>query len=164
MARWKVRPVGVDEFAAWSRLYRSYAAFYECETSDAHQRQIWGWIHERDWMTALVAVPVDDNDSEIGEPQGLAHLRDWVRPLRGFVCGYLDDLFVDPSVRGEGAVYALFEAINSLAIERDWGVVRWTTADDNYRARAVYDQLATRTTWITYDMTPHFTGLPPRIG
>jgi hypothetical protein len=41
-----------------------------------------------------------------------------------------------------------------LALERGWAVVRWTTADDNYRARAVYDQLATRTTWITYDMSP----------
>ena len=32
-------------------------------------------------------------------------------------------------------------------------MIRWTTADDNYRARAVYDELATRTTWITYDMS-----------
>ncbi len=32
--------------------------------------------------------------------------------------------------------------------------MRWTTADDNYRARAVYDKRAVRTTWITYDMTP----------
>ena len=49
---------------------------------------------------------------------------------------------------------ALFAEINRLAIERDWAVVRWTTADDNYRARAVYDERALRTTWITYDMTP----------
>jgi hypothetical protein len=31
-------------------------------------------------------------------------------------------------------------------------VIRWITADDNYRARAKYDQLASRTPWITYDM------------
>jgi len=31
--------------------------------------------------------------------------------------------------------------------------VRWITADNNYRGRAKYDQHATRTTWITYDMT-----------
>jgi GNAT superfamily N-acetyltransferase len=76
-----------------------------------------------------------------------------VRPLRGTVCGYLDDLFVDPSHRGSGAVDALFAAINRIALERNWAIVRWTTADDNYRARSVYDQLATRTTWITYDMS-----------
>ena len=55
---------------------------------------------------------------------------------------------------GDRVVEALFAEINRLAIERNWAVVRWTTADDNYRARAVYDKRATRTTWITYDMTP----------
>jgi hypothetical protein len=41
-------------------------------------------------------VEVDSSGTEIGEPRGLAHLREWVRPLRGVRSGYLDDLFVDP--------------------------------------------------------------------
>ena len=41
-----------------------------------------------------------------------------------------------------------------MALDRSWDVVRWTTADDNYRARATCDKIALRTTWITYDMTP----------
>jgi hypothetical protein len=82
------------------------------------------------------------------------HLRQWVRPLRGVVCGYLDDLFVEPACRGSGMVDALFAEINRIARDRDWAVVRWTTTDDNYRARSVYDRVAGRTTWITYDMTP----------
>jgi ribosomal protein S18 acetylase RimI-like enzyme len=154
MTAWATRPVRDDEFAAWSRLFRGYAAFYGTPTSDEHQRQIWSWIHEQGSVTALVAVPVDGDGNEVGEPHGLAHLREWVRPLRGVIAGYLDDLFVDPAHRGSGAVDALYEAMNQLAIDRDWAIIRWTTADDNYRARAVYDRLATRTTWITYDMTP----------
>jgi len=153
-ARWKVRHVALDEFDAWSRLFRGYADFYHWPTSDDHQRQIWSWIHDDHSVEALVAVPVDDAGDETGEPQGLAHLRQWVRPLRGVIAGYLDDLFVAPELRGTGAVEALFTEINRLAVQRNWSIVRWTTADDNYRARAVYDQLATRTTWITYDMTP----------
>jgi len=70
------------------------------------------------------------------------------------VCGYLDDLYVEPSVRGRGAVQALYAEMNRLARERGWAIIRWTTADDNYRARNFYDKVATRTTWITYDMTP----------
>jgi hypothetical protein len=70
------------------------------------------------------------------------------------ISGYLDDLYVEPITRGTGVVEALFGELNRLALERDWAVVRWTTADDNYRARAVYDKRATRTMWITYDMTP----------
>lgn len=154
MTSWRVRPVRNDEFDAWTRLYRGYAAFYETPTSDNHQRLIWSWIHDSGAVIALVAVPVDTAGNEIGEPQGLAHLREWVRPLRGVIAGYLDDLFVEPEHRGSGAVDVLYEAMSRLAIERDWAIVRWTTADDNYRARSVYDRLATRTTWITYDMDP----------
>ena len=154
MPDWIVRPVRDDEFAAWSRLFRGYCAFYKWPTDDEHQSKIWTWIHDDRSVEALVAVRRDPAGHEDGAPQGLAHLRQWVRPLRGVIAGYLDDLFVDPSTRGEGAVDALFAEINRLAVERDWAIVRWTTADDNYRARAVYDRLATRTTWITYDMTP----------
>jgi GNAT superfamily N-acetyltransferase len=152
MATWIVRPVRIDEFAPWTRLFRGYAAFYKRETSDEHQQQIWGWIHERKLIDALAAVEVDAQGTEISEPQGLAHLREWVRPLRGVVCGYLDDMFVEPALRGSGAADALFAAMNQMAIERDWPMIRWTTADDNYRARSVYDRRAVRTTWITYDM------------
>jgi ribosomal protein S18 acetylase RimI-like enzyme len=84
----------------------------------------------------------------------LAHLREWVRPLRGVVAGYLDDLFVDPGCRGLGAVEALFAEMNRLALQRNWSVVRWTTAVDNFRAQGAYDKVATRTSWVTYDMTP----------
>jgi len=30
----------------------------------------------------------------------------------------------------------------------------WITGDDNYRGRGVYDKVATRTMWITYDLKP----------
>jgi GNAT superfamily N-acetyltransferase len=153
-ARWKVRPVRDDEFDAWTRLFRAYADFYKWPTSDEHQRRIWSWIHDDRAVEALVAVRVDDAGREVGAPEGLAHLREWVRPLRGAVCGYLDDLYVDPSVRGSGAVESLYAEMTRIARERGWAVIRWTTADDNYRARSVYDKVATRTTWITYDMTP----------
>ncbi len=153
-AIWKVRHVRDDEFDAWTRLFRGYADFYNWPTSDVHQRQIWQWIHEDHRVEALVVARVDEAGNETGLPEGLAHLREWVRPLRGLVCGYLDDLFVEPSVRGSGAVDALFAEMRRLANEREWAIIRWTTADNNYRARNFYDKVATRTTWITYDMTP----------
>ena len=148
-----VRHVRADEFDGWSRLFRGYAEFYRWPTSDEHQRQIWRWIHDEKTVEALVAVRVDGDGNEIGDPVGLAHLREWVRPLRGVVCGYLDDLYVDPATRGGGVVDALFAEMNRIGRDRGWAIVRWTTADDNYRARGAYDKIATRTTWITYDMT-----------
>ncbi|HZV74278.1 MAG TPA: GNAT family N-acetyltransferase [Conexibacter sp.] len=155
---WRVRPVEHGDWDDWRRLFGGYCDFYRWPTSEQHQRLIWSWIHDAKSIEALVAVPSEQD----GPAVGLAHLRSWVRPLRGIVCGYLDDLFVDPQTRSMGVVDALFEAIDAIAVERGWAVVRWTTADDNYRARTAYDRVATRTGWITYDMTP---GRPaPPIG
>jgi hypothetical protein len=49
---------------------------------------------------------------------------------------------------------ALIDHLAAMARERGWSVVRWITADDNYRGRGVYDRVAKRTMWITYDRTP----------
>lgn len=146
---WVVRAAEQRDLEAWKRLYTGYCTFYGRATSDEHLTKLWSWIHDSNQITCLVAVSTDG-----GEPVGLAHMRTWVRPLRGVISGYLDDLFVDPDHRGSGVVDALFSAMNEMGRREGWDVIRWTTGDDNYRARAVYDKLAQRTGWITYDMTP----------
>jgi GNAT superfamily N-acetyltransferase len=88
---------------------------------------------------------------ETGRAVGLAHYRPYARPLRGGYGGFLDDLFVDPAMRGKRIADALIEAVAAIGREKGWGLIRWITADDNYRGRGVYDRLATRTMWITYD-------------
>jgi hypothetical protein len=57
-------------------------------------------------------------------------------------------------LRGSGTVDELFAAAKTLGRERGWSVIRWITAENNYRARGVYDRLATRTNWVTYDLLP----------
>ncbi len=146
---WMTRPVEQRDLEAWGRLFSGYCTFYKHATSEEHLQRVWSWIHEDRSVEAIVAVPAGG----YGDPVGLAHLRSWVRPLRGEIAGYLDDIFVDPAVRGTGVAQALFTAINATAVERGWRIVRWTTADDNYRARGAYDRVATRTGWITYEMT-----------
>ena len=145
---WVVRPVELGDRSDWVRLFRGYAEFYERSLTDEQLQIVWSWIHDERIVTALLAVAADGD----GEAVGLAHLRSWIRPLRAIRCGYLDDLYVDPGARGTGVVEALFAAIEALAIQERWEIVRWTTADDNHRARSVYDRLATRTMWVTYDM------------
>ena len=74
------------------------------------------------------------------------------RPLNGSTAGFLDDLFVDPGFRGGGVADRLIAAVAALGRKRGWTVIRWLTADDNYRARGVYDRHAKRTMWITYQI------------
>ncbi|MBT6565582.1 MAG: GNAT family N-acetyltransferase, partial [Candidatus Puniceispirillum sp.] len=89
---------------------------------------------------------------------GLAHFRAMPSPLRGADVGFLDDLFVDPSQRGGTVANALLRAVDDIAGQRAWAVVRWITRDDNYRARGLYDKLSTRSNWLTYEMSAETTG------
>ncbi len=142
-----IRPVAPGDRAAWDTLYRGYAAFYRVDQTEAMRNRVWAWLHDPEAESeGLVAETVD------GRLLGLAHFRPFARPLSATTGGFLDDLFVAPEARGEGIADALIEAIRQIAIEREWSVVRWITAEDNYRARGLYDRLASRTGWLTYDL------------
>lgn len=133
--------------AEWDALYAAYAQYYKVEQNQEMRDRTWGWIMEGR-ISCLMAL------DDAGKPVGLAHIREFLRPLSSTIGGYLDDLFVDPTVRGGGVVNLLFVAAKALGREKNWSVIRWITRDDNYRARAVYDKVATRTNWVTYDLTP----------
>ena len=134
---------------AWERLYTGYAEFYGVEQTPDMRERVWGWLHdESEELEGLLALDAAD------EPVGLAHFREFSRPLSATKGGFLDDLFVAPQARGSGAAPALLRALVEEARLRGWSVVRWITAEDNYRARGVYDKVARRTAWVTYDLPP----------
>ncbi len=148
-----VRAVALEDAARWRELYIGYAVFYQLALSEQQLDLVWSWLHDSGQeVEGLVVVRAD------GELLGLAHYRQFARPLDGGFGGYLDDLFVDPDHRGHGAADALLTELRAIAVRRGWSVVRWMTADDNYRGRGKYDQFATRTSWITYDMAPRAEG------
>ena len=132
--------------ARWEVLYAGYAAFYKVEQTAAMRERVWGWINDPGHEVEALLALTDD-----GNPVGLAHFRPFARPLAASVGGFLDDIFVDPAVRGQRVADTLIEAVAAEGRSRGWGVIRWITADDNYRGRGVYDRLATRTWWVTYD-------------
>ncbi|MFE4950749.1 GNAT family N-acetyltransferase [Leifsonia sp. NPDC056665] len=144
-----VRRVEDNEFFTWLDLYAGYGEFYETPVTDEKALLVWSWITDTEnSLEAYFAV-----DAE-GAPIGLAHVREFARPLDGSTGLYLDDLFVLPDARGEGAGTALLEKLRSLAQERGLSVVRWITAKDNQTARRLYDRMAEKTKWVTYDLVP----------
>ena len=148
MNTWVVNQPQDADFERWRELYQGYADFYRVAQPDDNARRVWGWLQDPGHECRGLVVRDDT-----GQAVGLAHFRPFARPLRASTGCFLDDLFVEPSARGTGAVDALFDALREVALAEGWDTVRWITADDNYRARSKYDQVGTRTTWITYDMT-----------
>lgn len=135
--------------AAWEALYEGYAGFYRVEQTADMRARVWSWLQDpQAEVEGFLAV------DQSGNPIGLAHFREFSRPLSASKGGFLDDLFVTPAERGSGAARALLRALAEEAHTRGWSVVRWITADNNYRARGLYDKLASRTAWLTYDMPP----------
>ena len=143
----KVKALHSSDRQAWESLYKGYAEFYNMPMTEETLNTVWQWIfdpHNR--FFALIAK--DEWDNGIG----LMHYRAMPSPLRGAEVGFLDDLFVDPDCRGKGVVELMFERLKQEAQAQNWPFVRWITAEDNYRGRAVYDRVADKTHWQTYQM------------
>ena len=131
-----VRKVELTDKEQWLTLFRAYIVFYESELTDEQYELTWQRIHSDFNMYGLLAE-VD------GEIVGLAHYL--FRPSTWAVndfC-YLEDLFVDPSVRGKGVGRALIKALEDVATKAGAERLYWTTAPDNATARRLYDSVAT---------------------
>ena len=141
-----VRPVGDGDFFAWLDLYEKYAEFYETPLTDQKALLLWSWLTAPDHPEeGLVAV---DGERIVG----LAHFREFPRPLEGDRGMFLDDLYVADDSRGSGVGHTLIDAVRQRASERSLGVVQWVTAHDNQDAQRVYDSVADRTAWVTYEI------------
>lgn len=141
-----IRDIRATDKSAWAGLYAGYAAFYKVEQTAAMRETVWGWLQDRAHSSCGLVAEFNAN------VVGLAHFRAFARPLSASTGGFLDDLFVDPAQRGSGAAEGLLRAVADHGRAQGWSVLRWITADDNYRARGLYDRVADRTKWLTYDI------------
>ncbi|MGO1282960.1 MAG: GNAT family N-acetyltransferase [Psychrobacter sp.] len=65
-------------------------------------------------------------------------------------CCYLEDLYVNESVRGQGVGRALIEQVYDFARQQNCNRVYWTTQEGNTTARNLYDTIATQTDMVQY--------------
>lgn len=146
MQEMTIREISPKDREQWEKLYAEYAGFYGVDQTAEMRDRVWSWLHDAQHeVSGLVA---EDGNSIVG----LAHFRPFARPLAAQTGGFLDDLFVAPQMRGRRVADALIEAVAEEGRRRGWSLIRWITKEDNYRARGVYDRLALRTDWVTYDL------------
>ncbi|WP_448326432.1 N-acetyltransferase family protein [Sulfitobacter sp. M13] len=141
------RPMEAADRSAWEDLFAGYAAFYKVDQTAQMRETVYGWLMDADHGSKCILAQ-DENGTIVG----FTHYRPFVSQLRAMTNCFLDDLFVSPQARGTGAAQALIKAVEAVAQQKGCGTVRWITAEDNYRGRGVYDKLATRTGWVTYDI------------
>ncbi|WP_072312909.1 GNAT family N-acetyltransferase [Agrococcus sp. Marseille-P2731] len=148
MSEISVRAATADDRQRWEELFHGYRTFYENPRDVAVADRVWSWVLDPAHQTNALVAEVD------GRIVGFAHWRRFERPSVGQTGIYLDDLFADASARGLGVGHALVVRLQQIAAEEGASVVRWITADDNRTAQRLYDRVATKTRWLTYDAAP----------
>jgi GNAT superfamily N-acetyltransferase len=142
----RIRPVAARDKPDWLLLFRGYIEFYKATVADDIIEATWKRMiaNEPDFHVGLVAVNGDDR------PVGIAHIlfhrSTWSKT---HYC-YLEDLFVAPNLRAGGIGRALIEAVYREADARGCSRTYWMTQEFNYRARGLYDQMATKTPFVQY--------------
>jgi GNAT superfamily N-acetyltransferase len=130
----------------WTELWRAYLTFYQTELPDDTYEATWSRIVDPNG--AIHALGVRDNDGRlVGITHFLTHSHAWSRSES---C-YLQDLFVDEAVRGQGYARALINGVAAAARLRNCCSLYWITHETNTTARLLYDSLAKNTGFIRYD-------------
>ncbi len=144
----EIRAVCEQDRPDWRSLFFGYGQFYDQWIGEEVLDRVWRLLLDEDHPTnGLVAV-------KNGQIVGFVHFRPYFRTLTGSSACFLDDLFVAPAERGRGVGRSLIEAISVLAEKAGWDFVRWMTAQDNRQARQLYDSVADKTEWLTYQLFP----------
>jgi GNAT superfamily N-acetyltransferase len=127
----------------WLELARGYKAFYKTKVSDAEYERAWKRLLANDRVWGLGAHVE-------GRLVGITHFLFHTGTWNNEVC-YLQDLFVDPDVRGRGVARALIETVANASRERGAEKLYWLTQTHNAAARALYDKVAKYNEFIRYD-------------
>lgn len=139
-----IRAIAQGDEPAWRRLWAAYNHFYETnvpsEVSDAT------WRRMLDPTSPLFGRVAEYGGNVIGFSISAIHESTWrMAPI----C-YLEDLFVDPGVRGGGIGSALITDLIDLGRERKWSRLYWHTRADNVVARRLYDRFVKADDFVRY--------------
>ena len=130
-------------------LLRGYCDFYGASPSD-------------DGLTAMARALIAARDADgmllvardgDGVAIGFATVGWKWSSLRAARIAVMEDLFMAPEARGQGAGDALIRACADRAREHGAPVLSWITALDNHRAQAVYERVgASGDAWLEYEL------------
>jgi GNAT superfamily N-acetyltransferase len=139
-----VREPVVQDEAVWRQLWVDYIRFYEASVPEEVTQATWSRI--LDPASPVFALLAEREGQVIGFAVSVLHECTW----RAAPVCYLEDLFVDPRVRGSGAGHALISHLIALGKSRGWSRLYWHTRRDNAAARRLYDRFLSADDFVRY--------------
>jgi GNAT superfamily N-acetyltransferase len=139
-----IRAIEEKDKNQWLKLWAGYLDFYKSTISSEQTELTWKRLVKNELkMFGFVA---ENEDGVIGFAHCLFRPSTWTETD---YC-YLEDLFVDPSIRGKGIGRALMERVIELAKEKKSKRVYWTTQEFNKTARVLYDLITPVSEFVQY--------------
>lgn len=142
-----VREIRAADASAWRRLWDGYNDFYETSVpADVTEYTLRRLLDPTSTLIGRIA----EHDARVaGFSVSVLHESSWTSSP---VC-YLEDLFVDPALRGGGVGRALIQDLIDLGRMRGWSQLYWLTRANNETARRLYDRFVEADSFVRYRLT-----------
>jgi GNAT superfamily N-acetyltransferase len=139
-----IRAIEEKDKSQWLKLWAGYLEFYKSTISTEQTELTWKRLINNELkMFGFVA---ENEDGVIGFTHCLFRPSTWTETD---YC-YLEDLFVDPNIRGKGVGRALMEKVVEFAKQKKSKRVYWTTQEFNKTARVLYDSITPVSEFVQY--------------
>jgi GNAT superfamily N-acetyltransferase len=139
-----IRALQEKDKSQWLKLWAGYLEFYKSTISSEQTELTWKrLINNEQKMFGFVA---ETEEVIIGFTHCLFRPSTWTETD---YC-YLEDLYVDPNIRGKGIGRALMDRVIELAKEKNSKRVYWTTQEFNKTARVLYDSITPVSEFVQY--------------
>jgi GNAT superfamily N-acetyltransferase len=139
-----IRAIERKDKNQWLNLWDGYLEFYKSTISIEQTELTWKRLINNELkMFGFVA---ENEEGVIGFTHCLFRPSTWTE---NDYC-YLEDLFVDPLIRGKGVGRALIDKVVELAREKKSKRVYWTTQEFNKTARVLYDSITPVSEYVQY--------------
>jgi GNAT superfamily N-acetyltransferase len=141
-----VAPLRNEERPRWEELWQEYQRFYGVELPPEVTEATWQRLHDGR-VHGLGAR--DSSGYLLGIVHFLFHQDTWSTTP---AC-YLQDLYVDPKIRGTGCGRRLIEAVAESAQTAGANLPYWLTHETNTVGRQLYDRIGKNQGFIQYIYT-----------
>jgi GNAT superfamily N-acetyltransferase len=133
MAEINVRPLIEADFDTWKVLWRGYIEFYKASIPEEMYEITWKRLMDPNYNEHGLGALLD------GKLEGITHysFQNSTWAMTNYC--YLEDLFVNPDVRGAGLGRALIDEVKNVAISAGSQRLYWNTDSTNSTARKLYD-------------------------
>ncbi len=140
----EIRPIDKVDHAAWLPLWRGYQAFYKVDIPDEVSEVTWRRLLDPD--EPIGGALAWQGSTAVGLVHHIRHRSSWTV---GDYC-YLQDLYVDGTIRGAGIGRRLIEHVYEVAARHGCARVHWLTHETNTDAMLLYDRIADKSGFLQY--------------